>query len=80
MAIIFGGLLASGSALTVDGLSTDASLFLTGFVLLLAAIGESASRFRLILSPAGTATAAEPADPKGPGIGRGTTETAKEPA
>jgi general nucleoside transport system permease protein len=57
MALVFGGLLAAGNALTVDGLSTDATLFLTGFVLLLAAIGESASGFRLIFSP-GTATAA----------------------
>jgi simple sugar transport system permease protein len=81
MALVFGGLLAAGNALTVDGLSTDATLFLTGFVLLLAAIGESASRFRFILTPArNTAAAANPADPKPPGIERGTPETAKEPA
>ena len=70
MALIFGGLLAAGNALTVDGLSTDATLFLTGFVLLLAAIGESASRFRVILAPAATAAAATKP---------GTAETAKEP-
>ena len=66
MALVFGGLLAAGNALSLDGLSTDATLFLTGFVLLLAAIGESASRFRLILSPLrGSArVAAEP--PAGP--------------
>lgn len=48
MAVIFGGLLASGNALSLDGLSTDATLLLTGFVLLLAAIGESAARFKLV--------------------------------
>ena len=32
----------------LDGLSTNATLFLTGFVLLLAAVGESASRFRVL--------------------------------
>lgn len=66
MALVFGGLLAAGNALSLDGLSTDATLFLTGFVLLLAAIGESASRFRLILGPLrGSArVAAEP--PAGP--------------
>jgi simple sugar transport system permease protein len=80
MALVFGGLLAAGNALTVDGLSTDATLFLTGFVLLLAAIGESASRFRFILAPGAAAAAAtKPADPKGPGIDR-PTATAKEPA
>jgi general nucleoside transport system permease protein len=51
MALVFGGLLASGNALSIDGLSTDATLFLTGFVLLLAAVGESASRFRVIFAP-----------------------------
>ena len=40
MALVFGGLLAAGNALSIDGLSADATLFLTGFVLLLAAIGE----------------------------------------
>lgn len=78
MALVFGGLLAAGNALTVDGLSTDATLFLTGFVLLLAAIGESASRFRMMLTssrpPLG---AADPADPKPPAIGPAA--TAKDP-
>lgn len=53
MATVFGGLLAAGNALTIDGLSADATLFLTGFVLLLAAIGESASRFRFMFGTAG---------------------------
>jgi ABC-type uncharacterized transport system permease subunit len=80
MALVFGGLLAAGNALTVDGLSTDATLFLTGFVLLLAAIGESASRFRFIFAPSpAAATATKPADPKGPGMER-PAETAKESA
>ena len=81
MALVFGGLLAAGNALTVDGLSTDATLFLTGFVLLLAAIGESASRFRVIGAPGqSTAEAAKPADPTPPAVERGTPKTAKEPA
>lgn len=81
MALVFGGLLAAGNALTVDGLSTDATLFLTGFVLLLAAIGESASRFRLIRAPSRSAAdATKPADPTPPTIERGTPTTAKEPA
>jgi simple sugar transport system permease protein len=80
MALVFGGLLAAGNALTVDGLSTDATLFLTGFVLMLAAIGESASRFRLFLTPAAhTATATDPADPKGPSVSREPAATAEEP-
>jgi general nucleoside transport system permease protein len=76
MALVFGGLLAAGNALSIDGLSADATLFLTGFVLLLAAIGESASRFRVILTsaPSGTPVgAARPADPEPPDrIDRGT--------
>jgi simple sugar transport system permease protein len=81
MALVFGGLLAAGNALTVDGLSTDATLFLTGFVLLLAAIGESASRFRVFLTPPDTtATAANPTDPRPPGVERRTAETVEERA
>jgi ABC-type uncharacterized transport system permease subunit len=66
MALVFGGLVAAGNALTLDGLSADSTLFLTGFVLLLAAIGESASRFRVILTSepaAASATATRPAEP-----------------
>ena len=82
MALVFGGLLAAGNALSLDGLSTDATLFLTGFVLLLAAIGESASRFRIILtSSAGGTSLAGPrsADPDPPDrLERGAPEAAKE--
>ena len=83
MALVFGGLLAAGNALSLDGLSADATLFLTGLVLLLAAIGESASRFRLIFAPlrSGTQLATEPpaVPPPLEGSDRAQTEAAKEP-
>ena len=81
MALVFGGLLSAGNALTVEGLSTDATLFLTGFVLLLAAVGESAARFRIILAPGRAAVAAAThTDPESSGLERSAPEAAKEPA
>jgi ABC-type uncharacterized transport system permease subunit len=67
MAVVFGGLLAAGYAMRLDGLSTNATLFLTGFVLLLAAIGESASRFKvLFIRDRDLAAPAATRPPRGP--------------
>jgi simple sugar transport system permease protein len=79
MALVFGGLLAAGNALTVDGLSTDATLFLTGFVLMLAAVGESASRFRVMLSSAPTGASVTASRPAGPAPPAPEAAAAKEP-
>jgi general nucleoside transport system permease protein len=65
MALVFGGLLAAGYALRLDGLSTNATLFLTGFVLLLAAIGESAARFRVLFIRARDVAVSTRAKPPG---------------
>jgi len=79
MALVFGGLLAAGYALRLDGLSTNATLFLTGFVLLLAAIGESASRFRVLFIRARDVVASAATGPPTGGFKRVTPEAAKEP-